>query len=82
MRRSDQTARSIWCRSGRRKRFSLAAGDYTLAHGRVLVPESADVVATEFTGEDRSFVGRAMAVRFWPADHQAADVRSRWPAAR
>ena len=49
----------------KRRILKLAAGDYMLAHGRVLVPESADVIATEFTGEDPiAFVGRAMAVRY------------------
>jgi prolyl oligopeptidase len=49
----------------RRRILKLAPGDYTLSHARVLVPESADVIATEFAGEDPLvFTGRTMAVRY------------------
>src|SRR4029453_4983346 len=47
----------------RRRILKLAPGDYTLAHSRVIVPESADVIATQFSGEDPLvFAGRTMAV--------------------
>jgi len=49
----------------RRRILKLAPGDYTLAHARVVVPESADVITTEFSGEDPlTFAGRTMAVRY------------------
>jgi prolyl oligopeptidase len=49
----------------RRRILKLAPGDYTLGHARVLVPESADVIATEFAGEDPIvFAGRTMTVRY------------------
>jgi prolyl oligopeptidase len=49
----------------RRRILKLAPGDYTLAHSRVIVPESADVIATQFSGEDPLvFAGRTMAVRY------------------
>jgi prolyl oligopeptidase len=49
----------------RRRILKLAPRDYTLAHARVLVAESADVIATEFGGEDPIvFAGRTMTVRY------------------
>jgi prolyl oligopeptidase len=49
----------------RRRILKLPAGDFALAHARVLVPESGDVIATSFGGEDPiAFAGRTMAVRY------------------
>ncbi len=55
---SEQTA-------PRRRILKLAPGDYALAHARVIVPQSVDVIATDFWGEDPLvFAGRTMAVRY------------------
>jgi prolyl oligopeptidase len=50
----------------KRRILKLAPGDYTLAHARVLVPESADIIpAAEVGGEDPLvFAGRTMTVRY------------------
>ena len=49
----------------KRRILRLAPGDFALLHARVFVPESADVIATEFAGEDPiAFAGRTMAVRY------------------
>ena len=51
--------------SPKRRILKLAAGDFTLAHARVLVPQNSDVIDTVFIGEDPIvFVGRTMAVRY------------------
>ena len=49
----------------KRRILKLTPGDFALAHARVLVPESADVISTAFGGEDPiAFAGPMMAVRF------------------
>jgi prolyl oligopeptidase len=49
----------------RRRILKLAPGDFALSHARVIVPESADVIATNFYGDDPIvFAGRTMAVRY------------------
>jgi prolyl oligopeptidase len=49
----------------RRRILKLAPGDYTLAHARVVVPQTADVIATEFWGDQALvFAGQTMAVRY------------------
>jgi prolyl oligopeptidase len=51
--------------AAKRRILKLAPGDFALTHARVLVPESADVIATEFGGDDPLvFAGRTMAVRY------------------
>jgi len=49
----------------KRRILKLAAGDFTLARAREVVPESADVITTSFGGEDPFvFTGRTLAVRY------------------
>ena len=49
----------------KRRVLKLRPGDFALANALVLVPESADVIRTEFFGEDPiAFAGRLMAVRY------------------
>ena len=51
--------------ASRRRILKLAPGDYTLAHARLIVPQTADVIATDFWGEDALvFAGKVMAVRY------------------
>ena len=49
----------------KRRILKLAPGDFTLSHAREVIPERADVIATEFGGEDPFvFTGRTLAVRY------------------
>ncbi len=48
----------------RRRILKLAPGDYALAHARELVPQGADVIATQFGEAAIVFAGRTMVVRF------------------
>ena len=51
--------------ASRRQILKLGAGDFDLAHARVIVRESQDVVVTDFYGDDPIvFAGSVMAVRY------------------
>ena len=51
--------------ASRRQILKLAPGDYDLAHARVIVPESQDVIFTNFAGDDPlAFPGNLLAVKY------------------
>jgi prolyl oligopeptidase len=49
----------------RRRILKLAPGDFDLAHARIIVPESQEVIVTDFSGDEPiAFAGSVMAVRY------------------